>query len=74
MKIVNTWDDENTGDDFSQAGDKVGDVDVPPDVLGVEGQAVVDHGHHKPREVHDRCTSPHLRGLDNHLFTEGSHY
>ncbi len=59
-----TWDNEDAGDDLGEAGHKVGDVDVGANVLGVEGEAVVDHRHHQPREVDVQCTTPHLRGLN----------
>ena len=59
-----TWDDEYAGNNLGQAGHKVGDVDVGANVLGVEGEPVVDHGHHQPREVHVHRPPPHLRGLN----------
>ncbi len=58
-----TRDDEDTGDNLGEAGDEVGDVDIGANVLSVEGEAVVDHGHYQPGEVDIQRPPPHLRGL-----------
>lgn len=51
---------------FNKSGRKGGDISVSADVLAVERETVVDHGHDQPREEDVEGSLPHLRGLDQH--------
>ena len=51
---------------FNESGCEGGDVAVATDVLAVERESVVHHGHDQPREEDVDGSLPHLRGLNQH--------
>ena len=51
---------EKAGEDLDDAADHGEDVDGDVEVVPVEGEAVVDHGHHEPGEENYEATAPHV--------------
>ena len=49
--------------DLHKPGNERVDVSVSAQILGVEGQAVVDHGHHQPRVEDVQGPFSHFGGL-----------